>query len=133
MNAVFLDTVGLIALWDQADQCHVHAESAFRQLESARRSYISTTFVLLECGNASSRRPYRSDVIRTKNALDDGNSLIEPTPLDWDIAWREYAQGHPGDPGIVDCISFAVMRRLGIQEVFSNDRHFEVAGFKILF
>ena len=29
MNAVFLDTVGLLALWDEGDQWHTAAETAF--------------------------------------------------------------------------------------------------------
>jgi uncharacterized protein len=37
------------------------------------------------------------------------------------------------DPGIVDCISFVIMRRLGLTEVFSNDQHFAAAGFTPLF
>jgi len=36
-------------------------------------------------------------------------------------------------PGIVDCISFAVMRRLGLTEAFTNDQHFTAAGFTTLF
>ena len=34
--------------------------------------------------------------------------------------------------GIVDHISFGVMRRLGVHEVFTNDRHFAAAGFQVL-
>jgi predicted nucleic acid-binding protein len=30
--AVFLDTVGLIALWDRADQWHSAADAAFQQI-----------------------------------------------------------------------------------------------------
>lgn len=30
-------------------------------------------------------------------------------------------------------VSFAVMRRLGITEAFTNDRHFQAAGFATLF
>ena len=32
MNAVFLDTVGLLALWDEADQWHGLADRAFTRL-----------------------------------------------------------------------------------------------------
>jgi len=38
-----------------------------------------------------------------------------------------------GDAGIVDCVSFTVMRRLGLTEAFTNDRHFQAAGFTTLF
>ena len=32
MNAVFLDTIGLLALWDEADQWHEPADQAFARL-----------------------------------------------------------------------------------------------------
>ncbi len=59
--------------------------------------------------------------------------LISPTEDDFQNAWNNYRQGRPGDPGIVDCISFAVMRRLGLTEAFTNDQHFAAAGFTTLF
>ncbi len=40
---------------------------------------------------------------------------------------------HAGQAGIVDQVSFVVMRRLGITEAFTNDRHFQAAGFHTLF
>jgi hypothetical protein len=33
----------------------------------------------------------------------------------------------------VDHVSFLVMKRLAIAEAFTNDKHFEAAGFKVLF
>lgn len=41
--------------------------------------------------------------------------------------------GEAGQAGIVDQVSFLVMRRLGITEAFTNDRHFQAAGFVTLF
>jgi predicted nucleic acid-binding protein len=35
--------------------------------------------------------------------------------------------------GIVDQVSFIIMRRLGITEAFTNDEHFRAAGFVTLF
>lgn len=51
MNAVFLDPVGLIAVWDEADQWHTEAEEPFALIVSNRRPLLTTTFVLLECGS----------------------------------------------------------------------------------
>ena len=33
---------------------------------------------------------------------------------------------------LVDCASFETMRRLGIQKVFTFDRHFADQGFQVL-
>lgn len=37
MRTVLLDTVGLLAIWDEDDQWHSAAEPAFRQLMTERR------------------------------------------------------------------------------------------------
>jgi predicted nucleic acid-binding protein len=133
MSAVFLDSVGLLALWNQADQWHAAAEEAFDTLKASNRPYISTPFVMAECGNAASRRGFRRDVVTLRKSLEVDDSLIWPTDQDWFNAWAEFERGRPGDPGIVDCISFAVMRRHNITEAFTNDQHFTSAGFTKLF
>lgn len=53
--------------------------------------------------------------------------------MDWDSAWSEYGRGSNKSPGIVDLVSFGILRRLGISEVFTNDKHFRDAGFITLF
>jgi predicted nucleic acid-binding protein len=89
--------------------------------------------VFLECGNAAARRPYRPWVAQTRTALELSGRLIVPTAQDWQQAWTAFERGHAGDARIVDQVSFVVMRRLGITDVFSNDRHFMAAGFNTLF
>jgi len=133
VKAVFLDTVGLLALWDIADQWHYDAEQAFAVMKAERRFLITTSFIFLECGNAAARRPYRNQVdsLRQKMAL--RGELIIPTETDWENAWQAYQSGKSGQAGIVDQVSFIVMRRLKITEAFTNDRHFQAAGFKVLF
>ena len=37
MNQVFLDTVGMIAVWDETDQWHAAAKAAYQQLLSEGR------------------------------------------------------------------------------------------------
>jgi predicted nucleic acid-binding protein len=44
-----------------------------------------------------------------------------------------YERGEADGAGIVDHVSFAIMRRLAISKVFSNDGHFRAAGFERLF
>ena len=135
MSAVLLDTVGLVAIWDEDDQWHLNALTAYRQMLARWQStsFITTTFVLLECGNSALRRPYRNAVERLRQDLEMSGRLIIPTESDWQNAWDAYLQCEGGGAGIVDCVSFVVMRRLGIKQVFSNDEHFRAAGFETLF
>jgi predicted nucleic acid-binding protein len=133
MNPVFLDTVGLIAIWDEADQWQSLAMPVFLQLLSEKRELVTTPWVLLECGNAAARRTYRSDVCDLRQKLIENQCLIEPTAEEIEGAWQEYRIGLVSAAGIVDLVSFAVMRRLGITDAFTNDKQFTAAGFKVLF
>jgi predicted nucleic acid-binding protein len=133
MKDVFLDTVGMIAVWDQADQWHTVAKTAYMALLSQGRRLVTTPLVLWECGNASARRTYRSDVCELRKALLLEGLLIEPTAQEIEKAWTAYERGEAAQAGIVDHVSFVVMRRLGIKEAFTNDKHFQAAGFTTLF
>lgn len=82
MKDVFLDTVGMIAVWDETDQWHSDARSAFELLVRQGRKLVTTTLVLYECGNASARRTYRRDVCELRRTLLAVGLLIEPTSQD---------------------------------------------------
>ena len=133
MTPAFLDTVGLIAVWDKADQWHNDAEPVFLKLVASGRPILTTTLVLYECGNAAARRPYRTTVADLRSWLATKSWLVEPTASDLDTGWAAYGTASAGVAGIVDYVSFVVMRRLGITEAFTNDRHFQAAGFVTLF
>ncbi|QDS96748.1 hypothetical protein [Adhaeretor mobilis] len=53
MSSVFLDTVGLIAIWDESDQWHSDALLAYQRIISSRLLPVTTTGIFLECGNAA--------------------------------------------------------------------------------
>ena len=130
---VFLDTVGLLAVWDESDQWHRAAQACFSELLGCRADLITSNFVLLECGNAAARRPYRSAVGRLRKQMEPGHRLIVPTDGDWQAAWLAYERGEADSAGIVDHVSFASMRRLEISKAFANDGHFRAAGPETLF
>jgi predicted nucleic acid-binding protein len=134
MTDVFLDTVGLLAVWNASDQWHAVATKVYQDLVSQRRPMLTTTFVLLECGNAAARSPLlRQRVVGARRWLEANRKLIVATDADWAGAWQAYERGQAGQAGIVDHVSFSVMRRLGLIEAFTNDGHFRTAGFQTLF
>lgn len=130
---VFLDTVGLLALWNRRDQWHTSAAEVFSELVAKEARLVTTTCVLLECGNAAARFPFRHLVVELRNELRGASDLLTPTPDEYDAAWAAYARGEAAQAGIVDHVSFIVMRREGLTQVFSNDAHFRAAGFETLF
>jgi predicted nucleic acid-binding protein len=133
VSIVFLDTVGLIALWNDSDQWHSLAQQAYADLRKSRVNLVTTRYVLLECGNTVARTDLRAEVTRLRIKLAQRNRLIEPSEVDWNQAWAAFDGGKPGDAGIVDLVSFTIMQRLGIRQALTNDRHFNAAGFETLF
>jgi predicted nucleic acid-binding protein len=133
MTPVFLDTVGLIAAWERADLWHAAASGALGALVRSGTPLVTTPYVLLECGNACARRPCRTDVAQLRLDLIRAGRLIDPTPTEENGAWEAYARGEAGQAGVVDHVSFHVMRRLGLTRAFTNDAHFRAAGFEKLF
>ncbi len=132
-SQVFLDTVGLLALWDRSDQWHTAASRAFQGLARQKVSLYTTALVLVECANAAARRPYRIAVAALRHQMEADGRVFHPKESDWQDAWVEYERGAIGGPGVVDLISFKAMRHLSIERAFTNDRHFRAAGFQVLF
>src|SRR6188768_748588 len=101
MKPVFLDTVGLIALWDNTDQWHALAQPVFATLLAERRQLLTTSSILLECGNAAARRTYRNEVDDLRQRMQARKCLIEPSAEDVAQAWSDYRTRMAGNAGIV--------------------------------
>jgi predicted nucleic acid-binding protein len=84
VNAVFLDTIGLLALWDRGDQWHAAAEAAYARIIAERLPFLTTTFVLLECGNVASRRSYRPKVAKLRRTLTTGTFRVRDSAYFFD-------------------------------------------------
>jgi len=87
----------------------------------------------MECGNAAARHPFRQLVVALREELLADGNLFYLTQAEINETWRSYEQGRSVQAGIVDYLSFCVMRRENISLVFSCDNHFCDAGFKTLF
>ena len=132
MSAVFLDTVGVLALLDVRDQWHTVAEAAWARVLAEEADFLTTPLVLVECANAAARRPYRAAVAELRESLMAAGAVIDPSGEEWEQAWQNYARGD-ASAGVVDHLSFLVMRRHGLTRAFTNDRHFLAAGMEVLF
>ena len=124
MSLMFLDSAGLLALWSESDQWHEMAEQAFLEIVRNRDKVLTTTFVMLECGNAVARRGFRDEANLLREHLEKSGSLIWPSETDWKSVWQTYLRGDTDSAGIVDHVSFVTMRRLGIGRSFTNNRAF---------
>jgi uncharacterized protein len=130
VNAVFADTFFYQALLDSRDPAHERALAQSR----AKRTILTSEFVLLELGNACARAEDHADFL----ALLDGIRASPRTriiPLGPRLMQRGldlFAGRSDKNWSLTDCISFVVMQDEGLTEALTGDNHFEQAGFKVL-
>ena len=133
-NEVFLDTGYTIALSVASDEYHERAEELAEQLEAEQTRLVTTRAILLETGNALSKKRYRQAAITLLDALEE-DPLVEIVPLSEDIfaqAFELFRRRPDKEWGLVDCVSFIVMQERGLTEALTPDKHYEQAGFRAL-
>jgi predicted nucleic acid-binding protein len=135
MTALFADTFYWVALADFADSAHKRALAL-----TAERRYapiVTTDEVLAEYLTFFATAPEpmrRKAVINARRILDDPGVRVVPQSRDSFLAGMALYEARP-DKGysLIDCISMQTMRREGLTEALTNDRHFEQEGFRALF
>jgi len=127
----FLDTFFIVALINPRDPHHARAAGLAREFR--RRPIVTTDAVLLESGNTLARG-YKREAVAVLRELRSSN-LIEVVPLTsalLDEALAMYGSTLDKGWGLVDCVSFAVMRQRHVSDALTSDRHFIQAGFRAL-
>lgn len=131
MNPIFVDTGFLIALLNSHDALHLQANQLSLKYEGV--PMVTTDAVLLELGNALSRsgKQQAGEIIRYFQQAEEAK-IIYLSPELFDKGLQLYEQYQDKSWGLVDCISFVVMRDLNINDVLTFDQHFSQAGFMVL-
>lgn len=131
MDSVFIDTAFVVALINQNDVYHSQAVELSRQYEN--RPMITTNIVLLEIGNALARN-HKHEAIQIIEAFrsSDDVTIVDLNKLDFEKAFEIYKRYDDKSWGLVDCISFVVMRNNNVTDVLTSDMHFGQAGFNVL-
>ncbi len=133
-RTVFLDTNGWLALLNSSDALHATARSRWADLVGQGSFILLTDWIVAETGNGLARTRAK---IRFAMAVELIRSspnarLLTVTPTLLERALSLYTDREDKTWGLVDCASFLVMQEEAAVDVFSNDRHFEQAGFKCL-
>jgi predicted nucleic acid-binding protein len=118
-------------LINQRDQYHQRAAALAEEYEG--QDFLITDVVLLEIGNALARNYKHQAVEVIENFLSSSDVAVIPlTAKLFEEAFTLYKTHHDKEWGLVDCVSFVVMRHAGVQEALTFDQHFCQAGFKAL-
>jgi len=134
MRSVFADTAYWIALTNPRDNLHAQATGLAASL--ADTQIVTTDEVLTEYLAHFSRG---GPLLRAKCAqavrviLDDQHvTVLPPTRLSFLAGLGLYEQRPDKGYSLTDCISMETMRREGLTEVATSDRHFEQEGLRVL-
>ena len=135
MTALFADTFYWIALADFTDSAHPRALTL--TTERAASQIVTTDEVLTEYLTFFSSAPEslrREAAESVEGILANPVIRVIPQSRESFLAGLELYRARP-DKGysLVDCISMQTMRKEGLTEVLTNDRHFEQEGFRALF
>lgn len=127
-DAVFLDTVHILALINPRDDWHQRAASAS---EKAPERLVTTEAVLTEVADALCQRSTRSWAVQAIDDLRrDPNVRCVPVEAElFERAFEMYRQRSDKHWSLTDCISFVVMEDLKLHDALTADVHFEQAGF----
>ncbi len=116
------------------DPDHSRASDAFRQCLACGARPITTRFVVAETITRLRYDVSHGGAVAVAEAINEmeATGLLEVIAVD-DTTWRAalgwFKQYSDQRFSFVDCVSFAVMRARGIDEVLTCDRHFAAAGF----
>jgi predicted nucleic acid-binding protein len=132
MEKIFIDSSALYALISTKDSDHERAVSSWDVLTQSDISPLTNNYILTEC----------YALMQNRLGLDYVRELqIHIIPL-LEIVWVDEEQHNAAvhqvlssnrrNLSLVDCSAFDVMRRLGIETVFTFDEHFREHGFTII-
>jgi hypothetical protein len=128
---IFVDTQYVLARVNPRDQHHHRAVELSKGIAGAR--LLITEPILLEIGNAMARR-FKSEAIELIEyaQTSDDIQLVHLTVKLFERGLDLYSSHRDKAWGLVDCISFVVMRDFGVTDALTHDEHFVQAGFRAL-
>jgi uncharacterized protein len=131
MAKVFVDTVAWIALVNNRDFLHEESKQILSDLRRQNYKLITTEFVLLEFANALSSPELREKTSNFIEGLQTMNEIeiVSASSELFAKGFELYKTRLDKEWSIVDCSSFVVMEEMSITKAFTQDHHFEQAGF----
>jgi uncharacterized protein len=127
---ILVDTSAFLAVLDQDDANHPAAKARWIEMLNRGDELISHNYILVETSAVALRklgleaiRVLERDVVPVLRLVWVTRELHEAAAGAHLVAGRRTLS-------LVDCVSFEVMRRTGVQTAFAFDRHFREYGYE---
>jgi len=126
----FIDTSGFLSILDADDESHPRAKAKWEDLISKGATLVCSNYILVETFaliqhhiGMEAVRAFQEDIVPLIT-IEWVNEPIHQTGVMSMLAADKKRLS------LTDCISFNMMRRLGIKSAFAFDRHFKEQGFE---
>jgi predicted nucleic acid-binding protein len=131
LEKIFVDTSFILAIVNEKDELHQKAKELVKTYGMI--PWLTTDLVLYEVANSLARnaKPQAHKII-DEFLEADGMEIVYASPALFRKGFALYCHYADKTWGLVDCVSFIVMRENGITDVLTNDKHFQQAGFNAL-
>jgi uncharacterized protein len=136
MSQFFADTFYWAALFYQRDSWHDRVLAFSHTLTPSDRLWTTDAVLTEVLAMFSSAGEYlrQGAARRVRALLSDARVTLIPATHDLFLeGFALYEQRPDKAYSLTDCISMQVMRREGLTDVLTNDRHFTQEGFRVLF
>jgi predicted nucleic acid-binding protein len=129
---MFIDTSAILAVLDADDPNHARAKLIWQEAVAAGDGFVCHNYILVECLALISRR------LGMEAARVFELEIVPVLRVEW--ITREIHNAAAGAHlvagrrtlSLVDCASFEVMRRMGLEAAFAFDRHFRENGYRLI-
>src|SRR5512143_3848554 len=129
---IFVDTTAFYALLDRDDGNHQKAKKAWVEFLEGTPALMTTNYVLLETLALLQSRLGLEAVRRFQENVVPILKVEFVTPELHRAGTAALLSTSKRKLSLVDCVSFAMMRDLGIRIAFTFDAHFKDQGFDIM-
>jgi len=129
MKTIFADAFFYIAILNHRDAAHAEAVQWAEEFDGRM---VTTEWVLMEVGDALARSQFlRAKFVQLMADLtaSERTTIISSSHDLFAAGLELYAQRADKEWSLTDCISFVVMKREGLTDALTGDKHFEQAGF----
>jgi predicted nucleic acid-binding protein len=131
LKKTFVDTAFILAVISEKDELHQKSRELVKIYGTL--PWMTTDLVLYEVANslAGNAKPQAQKII-SEFLEADGIEIVYASPALFRKGFALYCKYADKTWGLVDCVSFVVMRENGITDALTNDKHFQQAGFNAL-
>ena len=131
---IFADTSGFYAILVADDDKHKHVLRVLKDARRQKRAFVTTDYVLDETATLLKMRGFAHRITAFFEIIDESRACR--------IEWMDSARFQEtrafflkhGDQAwsFTDCMSFLVMKQLGLRDALTKDEHFRQAGYNVL-